>query len=258
METSWQQIALGFWVGASIANGIGWSVPHEWKSELKAARVDRSEHIRMICDAMRNEMTLRGRPELCYDPFLEMLATQTCVDGTHRLITTNWDYLLQEAVDRWISRKAPGIAPAFLGRDSMVYHLNGTAEPGAAHGRSTFLLETDVAHERVAAHEANRAFNMLLWSTTVVVVGMSFECDVDRGLLGSLRHHQDNVPIGEAHFIFVEPSRDALKSTLEKFSQCFPRGSATRLQIGFAEWIALGAPELRGRILCSGNAVCGA
>jgi hypothetical protein len=130
----------------------------------------------------------------------------------------------------------------------MVYHFNGTAEPGEFENRSPFMLETDAADLRKAAYEANQAFKYLLWSSLIVIVGMSFECDTDRGLLAALKAHEDNVPIGSALFVVVEPGKEALESTCEKLAICFPRAGLLRVNSGFAEWIDAGMPELVGRI----------
>ena len=99
-----------------------------------------------------------------------------------------------------------------------------------------------------ATFEANQAFEHLLWSNLVVIVGMSFECQIDRGLLGALRAHQDNVPIGSALFVIVEPHKETLESTYAKLAPCFPRAGGLRVHSGFAEWIDCGMPELTGRI----------
>ena len=168
----------------------------------------------------------------------------TVTNGFHRLMTTNWDWLLQSAVNRWIDRNRAGYVPWFLRPTSHVYHLNGSFEPGSFSGRSPVILETDAASDRVQSFEANVAFNKLLWSEVVVAVGMSFECDTDRGLLAALRKHEDNVPLGEAHFFLVDCSPETLRSNVEKFSACFPRASITPVFSDFSEWSAKGMPEL--------------
>jgi hypothetical protein len=175
------------------------------------------------------------------------MATQTVDDGYHRLMTTNWDYLLQRELDVWIQQNQPGLAPDFLGTHSSVYHFNGTAESGF-HNRSPFLLESDDADFRKQAFEANQALNYLLWSTRIVIVGMSFECDIDRGLLSALRMHEDNLPIGSAVFYVVEPSEKIMESTYAKLAACFPRAGGIRVQKTLEEWLDDGVPELVNRV----------
>ena len=141
-----------------------------------------------------------------------------------------------------------GYAPRFLSMHGTVYHLNGSVEPGEFQNRSPFMLETDSAGVRKAAYEANQALNLLLWSTLVIIVGMSFECDMDRGLLATLRAHEDNVPIGSALFVIVEPNKESLESTYAKLAYCFPRAGGIRVNQGLAEWIDSGMPELVPRL----------
>jgi hypothetical protein len=77
---------------------------------------------------------------------------------------------------------------------------------------------------------------------------MSFECDTDRGLLGALRKYEDDMPIGGAHFVIVDPNERSLCATYGKLAHCFPHGSGTKVKMGLAEWLDAGTPELVGRI----------
>lgn len=234
--------------GASIANGLSWVVPEQWKRDLTAGCVTREAHVEMIVATLREEM---NRTSVHSDPYrrlLDAMATRTVNQGHHRLMTTNWDYLLQRELDAWIEANRPGWAPGFLGTASMVYHFNGSIEPGDFQNRSPFLLETDSAGVRKSTFEANQAFNRLLWSTLVVIVGMSFECNTDTGLLAALRAHEDNVPIGSALFIVVDPLDNSLENTYGKLATCFPRAAGIRVQKRLEDWISEGMPELINRI----------
>ncbi len=176
------------------------------------------------------------------------MSTKTVSDGHHRLLTTNWDNLLQRDVFDWVEANTPGYAPRFLSTPGTVYHLNGSVEQGNFKNRSPFLLETDSPSVRKSTFEANQALNLLLCSTLVVVVGMSFECNMDCGLLGILRAHQDNVPIGSASFVIVEPNKEKLESTYATLAYCFPRAGGIRVNKGFVEWMDSGMPELVPRL----------
>jgi hypothetical protein len=202
----------------------------------------------MITAELRKEMngfSVRMHP---YSRLLEAMATKTVRQGHHRLLTTNWDYLLQRELITYIEACHGGVAPRFLSTHGTVYRLNGSIEPGDWKNRSPFLLETDDANVRVRTFEANTAFSHLLWSTLVVIVGMSFECDMDKGLLAALRGHEDNVPIGSALFVIVDPVKSSLDATYAKLAACFPRGGGIKVRKGLEEWIELGMPELGGRI----------
>ena len=237
--------------GASIANGLPWLVPDEWKCDLLEGRISREARISMIVDAVRREM---NAPTVHCDPYerlLETMAQRTVDQGHHRLMTTNWDYLLQRQLDRWMEIHHPGWAPSFLSTHGMVYHFNGSAEPGNFQNRSPFMLETDSVSIRRQTYEANQAYKLLLWSSLIVIVGMSFECNTDRGLLAALGLHEDNTPIGAATFIIVDPCQETLERTYATLAACFRRAGGLQVNIGFAEWVEAGMPELVGRIFRS-------
>jgi hypothetical protein len=234
--------------GASVANGLSWVVPSAWNDNFVSGRVTRDDHVRMIEETLRQKMELVPRRTTPYYRLLDIMAAKTVAEGHHRLITTNWDYLLQRDVLDWVETNTPGLAPRFLSTHATVYHLNGSAEPSDSQNRSPFMLETDAAHFRKATFEANHAFNLLLWSTLIVIVGMSFECDMDRGLLAALKAHEDNAPIGSALFVIVEPNKEALESTYAKLAHCFPRAGGIRVNRGLKEWIDSGMPELVPRL----------
>ena len=234
--------------GASIASGLPWVVPNAWKDDLASERVTRDAHVSMIIDAIRDEMSRLPIDDTPYRRLLDVMATRTVDQGHHRLMTTNWDYLLQRDLNNWVQANRPGWAPRFLSTHGSVYHFNGSAEPGDFQNRSPFMLETDSVGTRRATYEANQAFNYLLWSDLVVIIGMSFECQTDRGLLAALRAHEDNVPIGSALFVLVEPHVETLQATYAKLTACFPRAGGLRVHSGFSKWIESGMPELTGRI----------
>jgi hypothetical protein len=234
--------------GASIANGLTWVVPEEWKDDLAAGRISRGEHVEVITEALREEMDQPSVHSRSYRHLMDLFSTKMKDKIHHRLITTNWDYLLQREVERWIQHNTGGVAPRFLSTHGAVYHLNGTVEVGDFQNRSPFLLETDSSTLRIRTYEANQAFKFLQWSTLVVIVGMSFECDMDKGLLAALRASEDNLPIGLTHFFVVEPSAETLKETSKKLVTCFPRASVIQVRKGLEEWMCEEASELVNQI----------
>ena len=235
-------------MGASISNGLSWVVPKQWKEDLIAGNISREMHVEMIMTSLREKMAMTSDHPSAYRRLLDIMATKTVNQGYHRLITTNWDYLLQREVDNWIIANQPGYVPEFLKPEGMVIHLNGSIEPGKFQNRSPFLLETDSFEFRKAAVEANKAFNKLLWSNLIVIVGMSFECDIDKGLLATLKLHEDNMPIGSALFVVVDPMEESLERSIIRLASCFPRARVSRIQKRMEDWIDGGMPELSGRI----------
>ncbi len=234
--------------GASIASGLSWVVPNEWTRDLVEGRISRVAQLDRIKNAIRREMDKPFIDCAAYRCLLDFLSQRTVSEGHHRLLTTNWDYLLQRELTKWINGNFNGVAPRLLSTFGTVYHFNGSAQPDSIQNRSPFMLETDSASLRHSTYEANKAFNYLLWSSLVVIIGMSFECRTDIGLLGALHAHQDNVPIGSAVFVIVDPCIQTLDKTYAHLATAFPRAGGIRVEKGFKEWVEAGMPELAGRI----------
>lgn len=202
----------------------------------------------MIIDAINAEMRRLPEPLTTYRRLLDTMEERTVESGNHVFLTTNWDFLLEREILSWVGEHHPGDAPRFSRNSQLVYHFNGTTEDRCAPLGSPFLLETDSAAVRRETFEADEALGRLLWSNLVVVVGMSFECQSDRGLLAALRVHEDNLPIGSGLIIVVEPFRAALDATRERLAAYFPRARVVAVQTGLGEWIDSEMPELRGNI----------
>jgi hypothetical protein len=100
--------------GASIASGLPWVVPSAWKDDLASGRVARDAHVQMVIDAIRDGISKLPTEGTPYRRLLDMMATRTVDQGHHRLMTTNWDYLLQRDLTNWVEANWPGWAPGFL------------------------------------------------------------------------------------------------------------------------------------------------
>jgi hypothetical protein len=174
--------------------------------------------------------------------FLEFLGDRTKEGWRHRFMTTNWDYLLEREIEKLSSPARSRWLP-----ESFVFHLNGTIEGGPDTFRSPFLLEKDLAGERTLTVEANLAFHYVLTAQVIVVVGMSFECSTDSVFLDSLGWEEDWLPIGEAHWLVVNPSEAALSSSCSLIRRKFPQAEVKMVRRQFADWQEAGYPELTGR-----------
>jgi hypothetical protein len=174
--------------------------------------------------------------------FLEFLSQRTVPGWRHFLATTNWDFLLQREVLRFIT---DDVRPSWL-VDSHVFHLNGTIEdPPGDSFRSPFLLPEDLSTQRTITPEADTAVNKMFRATTFVVVGMSFECPTDRFLLRQLNEVQDHLPIGESEWIVVNPDSTALNATSGRIQNALPSARVLPVCCTMAEWQEKGFGELR-------------
>jgi hypothetical protein len=184
--------------GASIACGLPWTVPAAWD------RLPREERVAAIRETLRAEMNTPTVDTTPYSRLLAVLARETSPGWRHRLMTTNWDSLLQREVDR----AYPTVCREWL-ESTHVFHLNGTVDDCRDQSRrSSFLLESDPSETRVAKLESNVAFANMTWADVFVVVGMSFECATDNSLLTALRRAP--LPVEASRWIVVNPAAPTL------------------------------------------------
>lgn len=220
--------------GLSIACGLKWSVPDALK------RLDRDEQIKQIKFVLRQEMANPAIDTSVIDRLLRLLETRTSHSWCHRFLTTNWDYLLQKELlsQGWT------VKPSWLS-NTHVYHLNGTIEELPHSGnRSPFLLESDPPTARYSTYEANDAYNCIIWDRFFVVVGMSFECEMDKFLLQSLQLVEDDLPIGESQWLIINPDINAARTVSHRIQSALPQSNISIVSSGLIEWIEAGSAEL--------------
>ena len=222
--------------GLSIGCGLHWTVPEVWKA------FSREDQCTLIRQAIQREMSARHIDTRNIELFLDTLAAKTTQGWQHRFHTTNWDYLLQ----REISQRFPdgAVKPWWL-TSSHVYHHNGTAEsPSSDPFRSELLLESDPQTARKPSRESDSAFERLVSSRLFVVVGISFECAVDRFLFKALKRVQDQLQVGESCWLVVNPSVNALKDTHAKILDALPEAAVSSRVITFGDWVQTDMQEL--------------
>lgn len=230
-----QTVEWFFGRGLSMGCGLKWAVPNSWRS------LARDEQIVRIKEALLEEMSASHVDSTSISRFLGILANHTSPFWRHQFYTTNWDFLLQ----REINGLSLELLPPWLA-ESHVYHLNGTIEVLQDNSRrSEFVLESDPANARAATVEGNNAYSRFIWSRTFVVVGMSFECDVDKYLLHALNRVEDDLPIGESVWIVLNPNREALSTTCERLQRALPKSKIIRNLTTFDAWLDARMPELR-------------
>lgn len=88
-----------------------------------------------------------------------------------------------------------------------------------------------------------------------VVIGMSFECATDRGLLSILHAVEDDVPLGSAWWLVINRDQQSAESSAGRIATTLPRARVTYVAVPFEEWISNGMPELvAARILRAADA----
>jgi len=223
--------------GLSIGCGLTWAVPPEW------AGLPRAEVISRIKSVVLGEMSAPRISTTDISQFLSVLANHTVPPWRHQFHTTNWDYLLQ----REILALDLTVLPPWCA-ESHVYHLNGSVEqlPDSSN-RSAFVLETDSRQARTETVEGNTAFGKFIWNRTFVVVGMSFECEVDKYLLTSIRSVGDDLPIGESTWYVVNPDETTLTNTETRIRAALPQARLVMIPTTFRAWLDAELPELQAR-----------
>jgi hypothetical protein len=151
--------------------------------------------------------------------FLQFLSERTRDGWRHRFLTTNWDFLLQREVNKFV----PDVVPRWL-RDSHVFHLNGTIEVLPDNSRrSTFVLPEDKA--RTPSLELSVALSNVEWGSIFVVVGMRFECEADKALFNILNKVKEMLPSGESEWIIVNPCQADVNSAGDLIRRNLPKAS---------------------------------
>ena len=219
--------------GASVACGLSWEEPDEWKMK------DRENRISKIENTLRSEMDRADTT--VYRQLLSDLAARTSQHWHHSFVTTNWDFLLQREIERLSLVKLP----AWL-RNSHVFHLNGTVEKLKDNSnRSHFLLETDTPEYRGKTIEGQVAFNHLIWQQIFVVVGLSFRYGIDRTLLEAFNKIHDECPVGESDWIIVNPNDSDLRDAARYVQKDLPCSCICMLHMKFDDWLKHGMPQLQ-------------
>lgn len=235
MTSPHQSVHWLFGRGLSIGCNLSWAVPAEWNA------LPREDQINRIKEALRKEMAHSSVDSSVIKSLLGLLGQYTTSNWSNLFITTNWDYLLQrEILSLDLSVKPPWLS------NSHVFHLNGTIEElqNNEH-RSPFVLEQDSAAQRIGTTEGDIAFNHMAWNRMFVVVGMSFECEIDKFLLTSLSLIEDDMPIGESEWVVVNPDSASLKASCARLQSALPRSKINSVQAPLSCWLEAKLPELQ-------------
>ena len=222
--------------GLSLHCGLDWDEPSELRLQPREVRIAR---IRKDLGAATDGLVSRnGTPVL--DRFLRRLEERTPPGCRHTFVTTNWDDLLERAIEAGWPREVPACM-----RETHVFHINGTIEPGDGRPfRTEIVLPEDPPAARKPASEANQAFNTLTGGRRVLVVGMSFECRPDRFLLRCLNQIQDDVPVGESSWMILNADASGLERVRGLIQECLPGAAIRTRGFSFSQWLDTGIPEV--------------
>jgi len=210
--------------GLSIDCHLEWDVPKNWQ------QLPRDEKIRRIAAELRAAMDAPGVNTAPVRGFLQFLSDRTRDTWRHRFLTTNWDFLLQREINKFV----PDVVPRWL-RDSHVFHLNGTVEVRADNSRrSVFVLREDTA--RTPSLEFDTALANMAWGSIFAVVGMSFECEPDKALFNLLNKVRDRLPSGESDWVIVNPCQTDLDASRDLIKFKLPRASVTLVRDTLTSW----------------------
>jgi hypothetical protein len=223
--------------GASLACNLSWAVPQQW---LSCDRTIRETKIKTALLAAMAQPGVNTRP---YRLLLSDLACRTKPGWQHRFLTTNWDTLLQRQISALDLSRAPAWLP-----ETHVFHLNGAVEDlpefDGIRRRSPFLLETDAASQRTRSLEFDEALRFIIWRKVFVVVGMSFSCPTDRGLLSVLHSVEDDLPVGFAWWLVINRDLQSAQETASRIACALPKARVRYVATPFQDWVVSGMPEL--------------
>ena len=201
----------------------------------------REDKIAQIKKSIIEEM---GHPTIdttLFKTFLQNLKDRTNQGWRHKFVTTNWDCLLE----REINALNLEVEPPWLA-STHVYHVNGTVDDSGDNSfDSPFLLEDDPCQQRISTPEANIISNYMIWDTIFFVIGMSFECEMDRFLLASLNKVEGDLPIGSSIWLVINPDKETLETSSSNIASALPRAKVYTTQKHFEEWMNEGMLPLK-------------
>jgi len=84
----------------------------------------------------------------------------------------------------------------------------------------------------------------MLCDRTFVVVGMSFECEMDKFLLTALGRVEDYMPIGESRWVVANRNSRAVELTCSRLQRVLPHTCVKPVCADFSGWLERDLPEL--------------
>jgi len=227
-------VAWLFGRGASVSCGLKWTEPCYCRY---LPREFRTQKIRKNINGEMKYMPIGENP---YAELLKILESSTSSNWKHLFITVNWDWLLQ----REIQNKNFETQPRWL-VSSHVYHLNGSVEPNfPQQRRNKILFESDSFNKREPSLETDTAISQFFGSSLFIIVGMSFQCKMDKIWFDIFRTYQGNLSIGVANWIVVTHDNKSCCNVCYNLRQSLEDPTIVVVNKKFENWIKSGLPEL--------------
>ncbi len=85
----------------------------------------------------------------------------------------------------------------------------------------------------------------MIWGQFFVVVGMSFECRIDKFLLTMLNKVEDDLPIGESTWLLINPDEMSLEQSALRIQSALPSAIIHKIPYKFDDWINSRMPQLQ-------------
>lgn len=204
---------------------------------MHCPQLQRDEKIQCIKEKLTTVMNAPGVNREPIRDFLQFLSARTLGRWRHLFMTTNWDFLLQQEIDKF----APHRVPDWLKPTTLVRHINGTVED--SDNRSAIVLRED--KKRKPSQELNEAIGHMAWGSIFVIVGISFECEPDKALFNILNSVQDMLPVGESNWIIVNPCSADLDNARDLVKRKLPHASVILVPDTLTGWREAQFPELK-------------
>ena len=220
-----------------FGRGLSLSCGLDWDDLLQCPQLPRDEKIQCIREKLTAAMNAPGVNREPIRDFLQFILARTLGRWRHRFMTTNWDFLLQQEIDKF----APDSVPDCLYPTTLVFHINGTVEN--SENRSAIVLRED--KKRTPSQELNEAIGHMAWGSVFVIVGMSFECEPDKALFNILNSVQDMLPVGESNWITVNPCSADLDNARDLIKRKLPHASVIPVPDTLTRWREAQFPQLK-------------
>ncbi|HZM36915.1 MAG TPA: hypothetical protein VFC18_20830 [Burkholderiales bacterium] len=202
--------------GVSMSCGLDWDVPPALEAARHAGEISRAalgERIASALERAQDDAAIDCRP---IDAMLERIRGPS--GWRHAFVTTNWDALLDRALERH------GFEPPL--------HLNGSV------AARNLLLEDDGESAREAVPQVREGLRRLAQAELVVVAGLSLASRLDKALVARLAGKHGG------RWLVVNHDAGEVRRCCAALEQRLPGCTVQAVALPFDRWVAAGLPGL--------------